>query len=368
VKRKKIIISLLLLILVNMVHSQKIFEVDNFYLKQAKTIIVEPISFFVTDKDYVFIMDRKASNIKIYSKKGKFIKVLGRKGVGPNEFLNLLCFTSYKDELLIYDIRRRALFLYKIDRQLRFMENKKIKFESFITEMQYIDKDKVLMTGEEFDSFDRKTRKSYTLFVYNVKRKTKKLLLPATIAYGVKNQKEANDFFLNTIGLMPIGSSSSFSQKYFFYVLSTKIRIVRLSKKQNKVFVFGKRSKNFISPYISKEIREAIKRRNLNMLNEKVKKMSFVIKLFYIGNNKVGLLFTKYDSLRNRQDIYIQIYNSINGNIIKEIKLIKTESEYVDDLKAYYKRETKSLYILETVSAGFSDQKFKLRKFKITDK
>jgi len=63
----------------------------------------------VDEQGNVYLCDMKACNIKKFSSQGKFIKVMGRKGQGPGEFISPSLVAASDNSLYVYDIGNRRL-------------------------------------------------------------------------------------------------------------------------------------------------------------------------------------------------------------------------------------------------------------------
>ena len=365
--KKVVIVVIMFVDLLILSYSFNIKGIKNFYLEQKSRFIVQPFSFIVNKKGEIYLLDRKDGNIKIFNNKGKLIKVFGRKGVGPNEFLNPVVLAKQGDKIIVYDFKRRFLFLFSMDNFNNMKFVKKIEFGGLSLNIHFIDEAILLISGMDFSKENEKYRKSYNLYTFNINSKKYDYLLSSAKCFGVKNQKEVDKIFINKINYLSVDSYADFSKRYFYYIHSTDLKIIRLGRNNGKIDIFGKQTRKYIKPNISVELKKAIRMRKHNKVNEIEKKMSFILSLFYMDKSKVMVLFTSYNYINNKQDIYMQLYD-VNGKFIKESLLLNTQSEYKNDLRVYYNRKTKSLYILETVSSGSSDLKFRIHKFKITDK
>lgn len=71
----------------------------------------------------LYLLENHDSNIKVYSKDGKYIKTIGRQGKGPGEFVAIgnFCITK-KDELIILDIPQQRISIY--DNKKGFLKTK----------------------------------------------------------------------------------------------------------------------------------------------------------------------------------------------------------------------------------------------------
>lgn len=70
----------------------------------------------VDEEENIYILDRKAGDLKVFDKKGSFVRTIGQKGQGPGEFnLPGQVFIISKRELWVYDDGSRAFSLFTLD-------------------------------------------------------------------------------------------------------------------------------------------------------------------------------------------------------------------------------------------------------------
>ena len=79
-------------------------------------IFLEVFSFDVDDEGNIYVLDTKDACIKVFDKKGKHIRVIGRKGQGPGEIqmASRIHITAGK-KILIYDTANRRISLFSFE-------------------------------------------------------------------------------------------------------------------------------------------------------------------------------------------------------------------------------------------------------------
>ena len=55
--------------------------------KHKEEMFQNIVSLVIDDAGNIYILDKKAANIKIFNKDGNFLKIIGRRGEGPGEFV-----------------------------------------------------------------------------------------------------------------------------------------------------------------------------------------------------------------------------------------------------------------------------------------
>jgi hypothetical protein len=94
-------------------------------LMQEQSLIGSLRALQVDSEGSLWCLDSKSINIKKYDGEGKLIKLLGRKGQGPGEFVRPLAFWIDDDNLLVGDPQARKLHVF--DRALNFKRFFKIR-------------------------------------------------------------------------------------------------------------------------------------------------------------------------------------------------------------------------------------------------
>lgn len=70
----------------------------------------------VDEHENIYILDRRAGNLKVFNKKGSFVRTIGKKGQGPGEFnLPGQVFIISEKELWVYDDGNRSFSFFTLD-------------------------------------------------------------------------------------------------------------------------------------------------------------------------------------------------------------------------------------------------------------
>lgn len=73
--------------------------------------------------DKVFVIDLKLPRVAVFDRSGKFIRTIGRRGRGPNEFAGITSVEVTNDYVAIYDRLKEQLFFYNIDGSFRSVKD-----------------------------------------------------------------------------------------------------------------------------------------------------------------------------------------------------------------------------------------------------
>ncbi len=110
----------------------KVYELHKVIKLQTidESIFAVPSKIVFTDS-YIFILDQTRDKLLVFDKEGKYIKKLGSKGKGPNEYLSITSFSVEEKEnvILFYDDYISSIFYYSLD-SLSFKKKEKIGFAS----------------------------------------------------------------------------------------------------------------------------------------------------------------------------------------------------------------------------------------------
>jgi hypothetical protein len=81
-----------------------------------KEMVAQPGYIDVDDRGHTFVVDIKASNVKVFDRDGQFVRTIGKKGEGPGEFsVPLGIIVTPDDELLVEDMMNRRLSYFSLD-------------------------------------------------------------------------------------------------------------------------------------------------------------------------------------------------------------------------------------------------------------
>jgi len=363
---KKVYLFLLFIFICTFIYSMKVKYIGNAVLfEKGDNFIREPTSFFVTEDNFIYIFDAKASNIKIYKEDGKFIKSFGRYGLGPDEFIRPAFGTYRKGIIVINDLKRDHLFVYRRDgnNSLKFL--KKFFFSGIDNDMHFYGGNKLLLAGLNSDK-NRKGNPAYGIISFDILNNKTSYILYLSTCFGFKSQKELDEKMMNgLISLVPAGYVD-FIKNYIFYVYAGDIRIIRFNERTKRIITFGEKTEGYIKPYVTKEIinSSAMIGGNSNRRKELINKMSFVLKLFTVSDNRVFIVYTKYNTKIKNSELFLQCYN-INGKFIKEYKMNEVNDFINSEIIFYFKKDSMMLYAIKTeINSNFS-QRFLLFKYRI---
>lgn len=358
---KKIIFMIIFLFLISFIHAIDVTKTKSFPLIQDDNKFIKcPGSFFVTEDDLIFIIDKKGSDIKIYDFKGDLVNVFGKKGMGPNEFVTP-CYGTYKTPwVVIMDFGRGSCFLYKRSPTKILELYEKFIESGYINNYQIMNNEEILMAGDKQD----KQGKLFSLSVYNHVNKRYNYLLPFEKSYEENSMKEFWEKDNKKYALIGSEIFCDWLGDYIFHVWTGELKIMKLNKETKKISYFGKKTENYIQPYVTPEIEEAYWQKKSNLYFISGNGMSFVRYLFTMNSGHVGVVYMGAPKKNKNLNVMLQIYTS-SGEFIKEFELLNAQTSNYNELYYFFKKDKDLFYILDTETTKDFNQFFKLHEYMI---
>lgn len=85
---------------------------------EEEYMFLEAIQLDVDEEESIYVLDRKASRIKVYDKNGKFLRAIGKRGQGPGEVQGPRDIQiTPQNEILVNDMSTRRLLFFNLDGQ-----------------------------------------------------------------------------------------------------------------------------------------------------------------------------------------------------------------------------------------------------------
>ncbi len=339
-------------------HSFNIKKIEMFYLKHNNNFILKPTALFVDRVEDIFLIDKGALDIKIYNKKGNFLKKFGRKGLGPGEFVSPSLITGRKNEIIVYDFRRRKLLHFVKEKgSIHFVKNSSLPF--FVSDMKIIDDNNLVISGVMYKIKDNK-RVYYSLALYDLSKQKFNFLLPSRFLYESKTDKEYSKFLVNDLIKISPAILGDYFDGSFVQCPVVNLRLVVINK--NNISIIKGRSSKFIKPVFSTKLKKLIRMRKLKEAADYLYQKSYVNRIFFVEKNKIGVIFSFFNKRKDNKAYYLHVYDK-RGALISETILVRSDRNPL----FYYKRKEKILYVLQSETYKFDDLKFKILKFKMID-
>ncbi len=332
----------LVLFFTNILIGLEIKKINEVNISQDKKILQMPFSFCVTEDQTFIVVDIKAANIKIYENNGKLLKILGKKGLGPREFISPMICDFSKPYFAVTDYQRKKIFIYKQNAKTGFDQIKSIYCLGYGSDIKII-KNKILISAYKTD----KKGAPYSLYMHNLMDNKTHFLITEAKKYGFSSLKEDKKYLRN-LKTYAIGTMGycDYLLNDVYYVWEGNLKIFKISSESGEITTFGKKTKNYIQLVSSKTMVNCYKKKNFKQLIREMQKISYINGLF-ANKDFVGLLYGNYYKNLSAWKIFLQLYTP-NGKFLKEITLpevlVQTPSKPGRDF--YYNKKKNLLYYM----------------------
>jgi hypothetical protein len=325
------------------------------------TFIKKPGSFIVTVDDMILIFDSNASHIKIYNSDGKLVNIFGKKGMGPDEFVRPYL-SAYKEPFVVIgDFGRKTFFIYKRFGKESFKFERKFLLLEMAYDLHLINDGKLLIAGYKMSN----NRKEYNLYEYDFKNHRHEFILPSETSYGLNSHKIYLKKYSEEISYIGGLQYCDFSEDSIYLVWTGDIKIIKVDRKSKKYTFFGKKTENFVQPYVNTEIRKAYNERNHKLLYKFDNDMSYVKDIFVLSSKKVGVVYV--GPLKNKKmSVMLQLY-TCSGEFIKECEVLKSNASHQFELFSFFIKAKNNLYIMDTETTQDFDQHYKIHEYRIEE-
>jgi len=361
----KKIFQLFLLLLFCILSSLPAIEVEplkTITLSQTDEIFIQKAgSFIVTEDDMILVFDTKAGHVKMFDSKGNLAKIFGRKGMGPQEFVRPYS-SSYKKPYVIFtDFGRRSFFIYKTTGgSFEFVE--RFLNLDMAHDFHFIGDRKLLIAGYKVD----KNGKQYHLYEYDIEKDEHDFILPAEISYGFKSFKRYRKAYVEEIAYIGPTQYCDFTDNSIYLVWTGDITIIKINRKTRVITSFGKKTGNYVKPYLTPEIKKAYDQRKANLIYKLINRMSYVMDIFVLKSGKIGLVYVGPLEQNKGLNVMLQVYKP-NGQFIKEFEVLNAKGEYHSDLDFCFTKDENLLYIMDRETSEEFDQFYKVHKYRIVE-
>jgi hypothetical protein len=361
--KRMMLFAVLFYCLFSAAFSFEIKHIREFTLFQDEnTFISAPGSFFVTEDNILFVLDKKASDIKIFDENGKLVNVFGKKGQGPDEFILPYVSTYKKPYIALADTRRRRFLIYKRS-GIGNLEFEKLCLNlDMPDDIDFMDNGKLLVAGAKRD----KSGKWQNLYIYDCEKNECDFLLSYAASYGYKSESEFKRDFDNNMEYIGSAQYCDWIDDTIYHAWTGNIKINKINIKTRNVASFGKKTENYFLPYVTPEIKKAFYNKKAKIILEAWSKMSYVMDVFAINSKKVGLVYV--GPLKNKKgvNVMLQLYSSA-GNFIGEVELLQAKASTSYELFFYFRRDKGLLYVMDTETSETFDQIFYVHEYRVEE-
>ncbi len=314
--------------------AQEISPVQVIRVSQSDVPILFASDFAIAEDGVIFIPDGKDGNIKCYEPDGTLLKVIGRRGPGPGEFMTP-AFCDYK-----------APFLSVLDAFKVYVYERKGRGDlARIAEIPCMAcTSDVVLSGKGIlvDAYVRYNDGKFCLTLRSFDD-TIKHLLPNYRRYGFKSEGEHRTSYLDLSMLTSQRGFLSVLGNRIYFVFDARPIVTSLNLDGSEVATFRTLSPNYREPRLNAKIRDAFKAGRGKEVGEERNKVSCNTGIL-ADDQMVGVLFSNYDAPSETWKLYLQRFDK-TGKLISE-SLLRDAVNYGSFFSYYYQRENGILYIM----------------------
>jgi hypothetical protein len=353
------IISILLLLAVNVLPAVQLEKIDTVTLSDGggDDFLKAPALFAVTEDGLYLIPDRKDADIKVFDLKGKFVKRIGRKGHGPNEFINPMACDYLNRRYIVLDMGKRAYMLFGRDKR-KFLKEIKTRRSIYMGKgLSLMKNDKLLLEGHITD----KNGRAWQCYIYDFNSGQYEHLVPKETKYGfnsIKEYKKAHG------DLSAIGTPGycDWWGNYAYLVWLGNLKIFKINLKTKQFQTFGKKTDNYRQPAATDRLKKAYKSRDLKTWGKEMGKFSRIMGL-YTNKNYLLLMYNKPKAESEKINSRMLQFYTLDGVYINELQITKNSG---CSLYLSKDRDDGILYMIQWAPATDDSEEFyQMTRFKM---
>jgi len=337
----------------------EVTQIGKITLSQEKSVLMAAGSFIKTQDDIFIVPDYKGGNLKLYDINGNLIKICGKSGFGPLEFLSPRSCDYEKPFLSIFDFARQRIFLYRRVGRTEFERVSEFVCPNDNANIKLME-DQVLIAGYIAVS----DKKQYGLYTRNLKSGKIRYILPEEVKYGFTSFDQFDSHRLSTVPVGISGYCDVFGNTIYF-VWEGDLRIIKINKLTYGYEFFGEKTNNYVKPRVTKKLEESFQNLSLKDTLAEFSKMSFITGIF-ADKDFVGVIYQNYDQESSLWKMFLQLYTP-EGKLLHETALPNAVT-YIDfhANNSFYDREKHILYYLSiTFDEKTALDKYEMMKYRI---
>ncbi len=305
-----------------------------------------PRGFVVTESGNIIVCDAKTADFKIYGPSGVPVGIFGRKGYGPDEFSQPWLHDYRTGRVLVSNSSTKKLFVYRFQTGPAWIKEAEVSAVSVLDAKLLTEPDRVLFC--RFPIPDHPSGRSYIVLIKGIETGAVDHLLPFEAQFGPGaepidmgklgrlNPSQMPDFMA-----MPQWKYCDFWEDDIFFAWTASPAIVRTNLKTGGRQYFGRPSKNYAKPEVTRELKKAYFEHQSGLYRKCLERMSWVAKIF-ADDQTVGVIYSRFEHKTSRWQAYIQLYDH-DGGPVGESALTGFDTAY-ERGEYFYDKTKKILY------------------------
>lgn len=332
---------------------------DKIKLSQETALIQRPLAFCATEDELFLVTDYKASNVKVYDAKGKLVAVIGRKGVGPQEFLGPF-WCSYDQSTIqfgVLDLGVKKIFIYQREGATGFKRIEEILCLTLGYDLQ-LKGNKLFVSGYKIG----RDNKPFDLYYIDLPTGQATFLLPSYYKYGLESYQQYEAKYLRKPDFKAMGGIGFFDvyNDNAYFVWESDLKIIKINIKSRKLSFFGKKTAQYVKPHATKKLLEGYRARDKKIIQTERAGMSFIRDIF-AGPKYVIVIYEGPAEKDNPSNFRLQLY-TLRGEFLQEISIPDKPS-----YRLYLDKNRNILYSLSSELDADLNEHFFMLKFKISE-
>ena len=295
-------------------------------LKKIDTVLLAPgegeddfiaaaAPFAVTEDDLYLIPDYKAGDIKVYDMKGRFVKRVGRRGVGPNELMEPRQSDYVDGKFVVLDMGRRQYTLYQRDKDAVLKEFKHLRSIYMGNDVAMMKDNQALFSGY----VPGKDGTEWRCFTYDFNTGQYNYLADIATFFGFSSDKEYQKA-RKDISIIGSQGYCDWWGDYAYLIWRGNLKIMKINMKTREMESFGKKTENYLQPTATERKRKALRERNLRVLGEEAGKYSDIMGL-YTNKDYLLLMYNKPRVKGEEVNSRMLQFYTLDGTFINELQI-----------------------------------------------
>lgn len=307
------------------------------HVSQTDAFLLYGADFVVAEDGVIFVADAKDGNIKCYDPEGKLLKVVGRRGPGPEEF-GSPTFCDYQTPFLsVLDSPKFKVHIYERKGRADLVKVAEIPCMMCTSDIILSAK------GVLVDAYIHTNKGKFFLTLRAFRDDVIDYLLPIERKYGYESERSYKGNHEDLSKLTAGRGFLSILGNKVYYVPDIRLKITALRLDNLEVVTFGSPSPNYREPKVNQTIRDAFANKEGEPVNRERKKVSYITGILS-DERMVGVLFSNYDVPSDTWKLYLQRYDPA-GKLLSE-DFLREATNYFSLFNYYFHRESGVLYVM----------------------